>query len=661
MPRRSRLAALRSDRTLGAVVGVTALALLARLAWLGSRVAHQDEGRVGYWTVRYLVSGRYEYRPIVHGPFLPVVNRHVFSVLGPSDVSARLVVALLGALLPLAALLFRERLRDSEVVAMALLLAANPVLLYYSRFMRTDLPLAAFMLFAVGLFVRAIDADGRRSRRRYLAAGVAAMAVGFTTKENALLYVLTWVGAGALLLDHRLFRARPRGTTPWGVITGTLPSPERAKALARAWALPAVALVLEFLVIVVVFYAPRGGGYPAPAGSAGGMGLWESIVAVDPGAFLSVVGEATLGTWREFYGTWAAGGHQDHPYIPFLIDFLKTMGAGALSLSVLSVLGFVADRYAEGGPRDAVAFAGYWGFVSVLGYPIVTDIAAPWTTIHAIVPLTIPAAVGLALVYRHGQAALDDRDGPAVAAAAILLVLVAAQVSVAAAGAVYLNPQSQDNELVQYAQSSSTDLKPVLADVETAARGNNGVDVLFYGDEFDSPDESAHDQPLAGPGWFARLPLSWYFETSRYEFAREGAVFNVSSTTDHRDLTEDPPPVVISLSNLPGRGVGHDADDVAPYLEGYLRYRGHRYLYDTGTISSITIFVDPALVDDPAAAYDGSVVDPGEPPSATRRTTSAFADGQVIPGNGNGTDDGEAIPGDGNGIGDSRVPREDGR
>ena len=100
------------DRTTLAVLAIAALALLARLVFLGERVAHWDEGRVGYDILRYVATGAWEYRPIVHGPFLPQVNRFVFELLGASDFTARLVVAVVGGLFPLSALLFRERLRD---------------------------------------------------------------------------------------------------------------------------------------------------------------------------------------------------------------------------------------------------------------------------------------------------------------------------------------------------------------------------------------------------------------------------------------------------------------------------------------------------------------------------------------------------------------------
>jgi len=97
----------RVDRIFLGLLAVTVVGLIARLAFLGGRIAHWDEGRVGYDILRYAATGAWEFRPIVHGPFLPHVNRVVFELLGASDFTSRLVVAIVGALLPLTAWLYR--------------------------------------------------------------------------------------------------------------------------------------------------------------------------------------------------------------------------------------------------------------------------------------------------------------------------------------------------------------------------------------------------------------------------------------------------------------------------------------------------------------------------------------------------------------------------
>lgn len=236
---------------------ITLLALTVRLFALGGRVAHQDEARVAFWAYRYMKTDVYWYRPIVHGPFLTIVDSYVFSLLGTSDFTMRLVVAVVGGLLPLSALLYSHRLRSNETIALALALGANPILIYYSRFYRNDLLLAGFMFVAFGFFLRAYD----HHRPAFVYLGTVVFALAFTTKENALVYPVAWVGAAVLLWDRRLLvnRIEDRGFRS-AVIK---PVRQIASGLRNWWLHLAMAIV-EFFAIFVFFYAPRGSASRVP-------------------------------------------------------------------------------------------------------------------------------------------------------------------------------------------------------------------------------------------------------------------------------------------------------------------------------------------------------------------------------------------------------------
>ena len=628
---RSRLATALpwEDRTFRAVAAVTAAALLVRLVRLGTRTAHWDEGRVAFWALRYAETGYFEYRAIVHGPFLFQVDRWLFALFGPSDFVARLPVALVGGLLPLAAWGLRDRLRDAEVVALALFLSANPLLLYYSRFARNDVLVAGFCTLAFVAFLRAYDSR----RPRYVYAGAALLALGFTTKENALLYVACWLGAAALLLDHRLLgavradgsdaavggariRRALRSPGHWlpvaavvaamppvvdrlgygvegallvavgavgyalavdgrlrylavlplaGVVVaavgGLAPAPVVAVWYALGWLLaallvldarlfagtgggadadtrlpPALGACLLFFAVVVFFYAPR-------AGPTGELGLWRALS--DPRLLPALLEEAVVGSWTEFRATWAPG----DPFDPERLsqfpgrmrNMVGTMRTTAGALTAFAAVGLLVDRYAGEGPRDVVAFAGYWGIASVFGYPYATDIWAPWVAVHAVVPLALPAAVGLAGVYRLGarawaisrsseenttpagaelapdggspdtgppaEAEADadvdaDGGGPVerlepyarvvTVLAALVLVVTAVPVAVTAVDLAYLNGDdhrrvlpgvdSKNEYALQWAQPG-TDLKRSLETVGEVSETNEGVDVLLVGSE----------------------------------------------------------------------------------------------------------------------------------------------------------------------------------
>jgi len=565
------------------VLVVTALALAVRLVGLGTRVFHWDEGRVGYWILRYHETGSFSYRPIIHGPFLPIVNDYLFAVVPASDFAARLPVALVGGLLPLAALLFRARLRDEEVVALSLLLAASPLVVYYSRFMRSDVLVAVFATFALGFAVLAIDTG----RLGALVAAGASLGLAFTAKENALLYLACFAGAGVLLLDHRLVRATAGGRSVRGVLFGDAPRTVAARLRRHGRSLPAgagvvaahLALgVLAFFAVVVFFYAPR-------------PDLWQALGT--PGAWPGLVESATVEPAEQFYDTWASGDHQSHDYLPYLYDLLETIAYGSPVVLAFAVVGAFVDRYASRrGFRGLVAFATYWGVASLVGYPIATDIQAPWAAVHVVVPLAIPAAVGIGFVYRALGRAADRADAVSVALAGLLL-LAAATGTVAANAAYVDSADESDGEVLQWAQPGN-DLKASLADVETVARHNEGTDVLFYGTTEPSnsdnvlfyvrDESSALEPPPGGPAWHSRLPLPWYLE-------RYGATVNSTPPDmEAARATADAPPVVIAYA--------WDRGELAPHLDGY-RVREHPFkLWG----ENVVVFVDESALREAEAA-----------------------------------------------------------
>jgi len=579
----------------GLVVAVALLGLVLRLLLLGDRIAHWDEGRVGYWILYYAETGSFAYRRIIHGPFIQHVNSWLFPIIGANDFTMRLPVALISATLPLSAILFRKHLRKAETVALALFLAVNPVVLYYSRFMRSDLLVATFMFLALGMFVRFYDTR----RWRYVYAASALMACGFASKENAILYVLTWLGAAGLLADQALYR--PRGyASGYHLLTakvhGTVEkiregaSPDRSSSgqapddavaangegrvdddlrsageLAGRVLLNLAGVSVVFLAISLFFYAPREGGlaglrYP-PSTAADQVMFWQGIT--DPTLFPTLV-EQTWNHVSEEFGTWfsQAGETGDRSLLDKFVEFtgryLRVMGEKAAVLSILALFGFLYERYVRSTSRNLIMFSFYGGFVSVLGYPLGTDIFGAWIVVHALVPLAIPAAVGLGTLFYWGHEAFAAEDEVGTIAAAVLLLVLGSQVAMVATGSVYQNPQSDDNTLVQYAQPSD-DPRAELNAIRRAASNDSrtSADVaLFYGEEDNAyKDGSAlvekdpaewnnsfyNYRPLCSR-WFNTLPLPWYFAASdaNVTCARDPTEFM-------KQIGSNPPAVVITV------------------------------------------------------------------------------------------------------------------
>ncbi|MFD1645061.1 flippase activity-associated protein Agl23 [Haloarchaeobius litoreus] len=621
------------DRSLlGAVVAFSLLATALRLVHLGVRTAHWDEARHGYAVLRYGATGVWEYRPILHGPLLAHANELLFGVFGASDAVARLFPALLGGLLPLSAWLFRERLRRSEVVALAALLAVNPALLYYSRFARSDLLVATFAFVTVGLVVRLLDTR----EPGYLYAASVSFALAVASKENALVYLACWLGAGALLVDHRLFWKRwslvgdgerrlaapdwLRGRVDEAVVLFAVLNPLVVALVPGVGRVVAIVLLLVVLRCALWVVPRDGEAFPAIVGvgvavlsllvfvgdavvatyavawlvaaayvlgvllrgtDAGRtLGLWRGPVllsgvvftvvvtalylprgtgvgalAGDPLLLADLVESALFGSWTAASDLWF-GSVQDQSVLPYTIFFVKTLLAGAAVTCVFGVVGLLLDRYRDGGARDLVAFCGYWGLASVVVYPVVMYGMGPWHAVHVAVPLAVPAAVALSLVYRWGRDAVADRRAVSAALAVLVLTGGAGTAVGAAVATSYHSSASPDNGLVQPGQPG-TDLDPALAHVSAAtAAHDDGPDVLYYGAYFAMDDESAADslpvtdeygwrddtyrQLARNEAWYNRLPLPWYFEQQGLETA------SARNATALRAALESPPPVVVT-------------------------------------------------------------------------------------------------------------------
>ncbi|MFC5368314.1 flippase activity-associated protein Agl23 [Salinirubrum litoreum] len=525
---------LSRDRTTLAVAGIVLVALVVRLAGLGTRSFHWDEARVGYWTLRYLETGFFQYRPVAGGPFLQIVNRHVFALFGPSDTTARLVPALLGGLLPATALLFRGRLRDDETLALAALFAVEPALLYFSRFSRGDVPLVVFTVLAVGCLLRAYDGYVASQRpgateaptgatpRRWVYAGLLCGTLALTTSAFVLPTLACVLFAGYVVADQRLLR---RGDGPAAGLT------ELAERLpsAREAVTPVARGALLAVVVLVTFFAPR-------AGPFGGASLWR------PATFPTVLVESLVRPASAVWGVWIVN-REGHAVLPYLADFAGLVAAVALPVLLLAVAAFLWDRYREGRPRGLVTFGSLWGGTALLLFPIASETLGPWLLVYVTAPLAFPAAVGLAGLVRWGRESAGRSEAGNVAAVTLLLVAFAGGVAVPATENAVGQPDRADR-LADYAQPAD-DLDGFHANVSAAVAGHEGTDVVYVGDQFYTPSASQNEFPPVSDRWGNRLPLAWYVE-------RTGATTDSVRTVEELDTVDDPPAVVIALAGQRG-------------------------------------------------------------------------------------------------------------
>ncbi|MFC7072936.1 flippase activity-associated protein Agl23 [Halovenus rubra] len=542
--------------TLFRVVGaITLLAIVLRLVALGARAAHWDEARVAYWSYFYTDTGASAYHYEEHGPLAQLAAARMFEFFGVNDFTARLPVAVVGGVLPLSATLYRKHLRRTETVALAVLLALNPVLLYYSRFMRSDVLVAAFMFTAFGLLVRFYDT---RKVRYLLVAGVV-FGLGFGSKENAIIYLLTWGGALGVLADQYLHRPASE-TTGLDHVTerfGTYWNSLKAAAYRIDYA---IAGFLSFVATLVVVFAPRGQGKERrfnPTTDADPVTLKDAVGS--PGQVPTLVDE-TLNEAYSGYIEWFAQseGTTLDTYISFLGDYVTILIEYAPLMTAFALLGIIFERYASEHSRALIMFMSYCGVASLVGYPLGSHIQGDsgWLSVHVIIPLLVPASVGVAWTYDRIRELVAKRSVNPVVVVAVLVLLVGVWGWAIPAQAVYLNDTADDNELVQYAQPAS-DLGPLIESMEEVAAENQGTDVmLYYGEKNQSYEDGealVHrniSRSFAGDWqveptcsvWGESQPLNWYFSVTGSQADCERSPTQLASSVTDGDI-----PIVITV------------------------------------------------------------------------------------------------------------------
>lgn len=553
-----------------AVLAITAVGLLARFTLLGSRITHWDEARVAYWVDYTFETGRFAYNSHTHGPVVQHLSRYLFGIFGPSDTTIRIPVAIIGGLLPLSALLYREHLRDVETVFLAGLLTANAVLLYYSRFMRSDLLVATFMFTAFGLFVRFYDT--RRVRYLYAAAVAIVLAVG--SKENAPLYVLTWLGAGAILLDVALYR--PRNYRGGLDLLGTKYAHFRAqiRKLHQQRGVTighALGILVVALALFTFLFAPRGGGVDGIYHPPEGLSLWAALgsplqipdLMIDtfsyvfyPNGEYFAFGDIDA-VFLDFPGppvveaTASSTSPEAVPYLSRLFDMIGGLLSKAPAVVGFGLVGVLYERYLAERSRTLVLFMFFAAAFSVIGYPLTLSIDAgwKWNMTHVVVPLSIPAAVGLGIVGRWATVAYRRSDRMDLGLSSVVIVIVGLIVAFTAVSGAYPPvDRSGDNPLVQYGQPAD-DLRSTLDQMQVVAATNTGTDVVVYdgstGDNAylrgDSGSASKDFRPTCTQ-WTNLLPMNWYLAAYDADTDCE----NSSDALVKRISSDDPPPVVIT-------------------------------------------------------------------------------------------------------------------
>jgi uncharacterized protein (TIGR03663 family) len=186
--RRRRLAAWFAAQNTGELVlwgALIVVSVIVRLIALGDRPFHHDESQDAYFSYLFRQSGDYEYNPLLHGPLRFYLTGLMYVLFGDSNFTARLAPTLMGASMIPMCWLLRGLLGRVAAFSAAVLLAIGPSYLYFSRFAREDIYVAAITLALLISIWRFLDHP-----RKYHPALIGAfLALSFATKETTFITV----------------------------------------------------------------------------------------------------------------------------------------------------------------------------------------------------------------------------------------------------------------------------------------------------------------------------------------------------------------------------------------------------------------------------------------------------------------------------------------
>ena len=330
--------------------GLLVLAALAvRLIDLPDRPFHHDESQDAYFSWIFFTTGDYEYNPLLHGPLRFYLTAGLYGVLGDSDFTARLAPALMGTAMVALPYGLRSQLGRAGALLVAVLLAFGPSYLYFSRFAREDIYIAAITLAMLVVAFRFFE----RPRRHHPAVFGALLALSFATKESTFItaFVAGTFFLAVLSTGHR----------------GLLVRPAKAVGL-EAWGWGLAAFVGVFTVLFTTFLT-----HPS--------GLWDGIYT----GLEYWLGQHEVGRGGEpwyFYGLILFG-------VEWPVVLLGAVGAG------------VAVRR----PTLLRVFL-VWAFVlSLVVYSWAGEKFA-WLVLHPLLPLLLLAGVGAQAIWSERRRAV---------------------------------------------------------------------------------------------------------------------------------------------------------------------------------------------------------------------------------------------------------------
>lgn len=173
------------------VAALAVVALFSRLWLLGARVMSHDESLHVYYSWLLATGKGFAHNPMMHGPFLFESTALMDILFGASDFTSRLVPVILGTIIAvIVPRLLKPWLGQIGALLTSVLLIISPFILYFSRYIRHDILVIAWVLLAVIAIFRYLQ----YREERELVVLAAALALMLATMEISFIYLAIFAG-----------------------------------------------------------------------------------------------------------------------------------------------------------------------------------------------------------------------------------------------------------------------------------------------------------------------------------------------------------------------------------------------------------------------------------------------------------------------------------
>jgi uncharacterized protein (TIGR03663 family) len=402
--------------------GLLVVAALSRIVGLGQRAISYDESLHAVYAWRLYQGLGYQHQPLMHGPLKFELTALVYLVLGATDGTSRLITALFGIGMVWLVWLMRPWLGKTGAFLAATMFAISPALLFYSRYLRDEIIIAAFSVALVVSLFRYFETRAGR----WLYAVAVLLALAFATMEMA--FILGGFFGFFLVLDTvariwpwdwpalRTPKPRPRlddlPQVDLIVLLGTLALPYLSGVIFKvlgwtpdqfntAAGLTPAMLLQAFLVLLGLFVLSGLIGWAwlrerwlVAAGLFWfiDITLFTTFFANGPGIITGVVG--SVGYWIDQQGVMR--GAQPWYYFLLLVPLYEFL---PLVLSIAAGLTWLVARFRRNSVRTAagpenelqplfVTFLVYWVASTWLALTFVGE-KMPWHVVYFATPMAL--------------------------------------------------------------------------------------------------------------------------------------------------------------------------------------------------------------------------------------------------------------------------------